>query len=100
MARAKRDTTGWVGWIYFASTMLLIVGGLQIVAGLVALLNHGFYLLTEQGLVVWNYATWGWIHLAVGALLIIAALAVMNGRTWARVLASLIVVLSIDSTPL
>lgn len=91
---STRPMSGWVGWIYFASTLMLIVGGLQIVAGLMALFREGFYITSGGGLVIWDYDTWGWVHLGIGALLIVTAIAVLSGRTWARVLASLIVVIN------
>src|SRR6478609_5470197 len=94
MARTQSEVTGWVGWIYFAAMMMLIVGGLQAINGLVALFNKGFYIVGSSGLVVWNYTTWGWIHMILGILLIITGLSLMSGRTWARVLASIVVVLN------
>ena len=39
----ETEVTGWVDWIYFAGLMMLIVGVLQIIFGLTALLNDGFY---------------------------------------------------------
>ncbi len=94
MARTRDEVTGWVGWVYFASMMMLIVGGLQVISGLLALVRHTFYAVGSRGLVVWNYTTWGWLELTVGILLIIIGLSVMSGRTWARVFASLIVVIN------
>lgn len=93
MAQPKQQATGWVGWIYFASMMLLILGGLQIISGLVALFNKSFYLIGDSGLVVWNYAAWGWIHLVMGIIIVLTGTAVVTGKTWARVIASLIVVI-------
>jgi len=94
MAQTKREVTGWIGWIYFASMMMLILGGLQAISGLVALFRHSFYATTAHGLVVWNYTTWGWINLIIGILVVITGMALASGRTWARVVASLIVVLN------
>lgn len=94
MAQRNKEATGWVGWIYFASMMMLIIGGLQALSGLVALLRDNFYVVTERGLVVWNYTTWGWINIILGILVFITGLAVASGRTWARVLASIIVVIN------
>jgi hypothetical protein len=74
--------------------MMLILGGLQAVSGLVALFRHNFFMTTAHGLVVWNYTTWGWINLILGVLVVITGLAVAGGRTWARIIASLLVVLN------
>jgi hypothetical protein len=91
---AQREVTGWIGWIYFASMMMLILGGLQTVFGLTALFNDGFFVVGAGGLVVWDYTTWGWLHLGLGIVVILTGLAVLSGRTWARALASIIVVLN------
>ena len=93
-SRDTRQTTGWVGWIYFASLMMMIVGGLQAIAGLIGILQPEFYIATGTGVVIWDFNTWGWIHLGVGILLVITGIALLSGRMWARVLASIIVVLS------
>ena len=33
---AEERTTGWVGWIFFAAVMLMLMGGFQIIQALVA----------------------------------------------------------------
>jgi len=93
MAETHNEVTGWVGWVYFASMMMLILGGLQALAGLVALFRKTFY-VSPHGLIVWNYTAWGWINIILGILIALAGMALASGRTWARVLASLIVVLN------
>ncbi|HSX31526.1 MAG TPA: hypothetical protein VLE99_06450 [Candidatus Saccharimonadales bacterium] len=93
MAHTTTEPTGWVGWVYFASMMMLILGGLQALSGLVALFSNTFY-VTAHGLVVWNYHTWGWLNLIFGILVAVTGMAVAGGRTWARVVASIFVVLN------
>src|SRR4051794_29106241 len=81
-------TTGWVGWVLFAGMMLLLVGTFQFIAGLVALFDDGYYLVSKNQLVVHaSYTTWGWAHMILGALAIAAGYGVMVGKTWARVYA-------------
>jgi len=81
---ARNQPTGWVGWVYFASLMMMLVGGFQAIAGLVALFKDDFYLVTERSLLVFNYTTWGWVHLVMGLVIFAAGVALMNGATWAR----------------
>lgn len=93
--RTDREVSGWVGWVYFAGMMMLILGGLQIIAGLVALVHKTFYVTASNGWIVFNnYTTWGWINIIIGVLVVLAGLAVMSGKLWGRVIASLIVVLN------
>lgn len=93
--RTDREATGWVGWVYFAGMMMLILGGLQILAGLVALVHKTFYVTANNGWIVFNnYTTWGWINILIGLFVVLAGLAVMGGSLWGRIVASLIVVMN------
>jgi hypothetical protein len=83
---AEPEATGWVGWIFFAGMMAVLVGSFQAIAGLVALFEDGYYLVVRQGLVLhMTYNEWGWIHIGLGALLVAVGIGVMAGQMWARV---------------
>jgi hypothetical protein len=76
----------WVGWILFAGLMMVLVGAFQAVMGFVALFDDGYFLVNRDGLVVSvDYTTWGWVHLAIGAVAVATGIGVMVGQTWARV---------------
>lgn len=82
------EPTGWVGWILFAGTMLLLVGCFQVMAGFVALFNDNFYVARGDDLAVaFNYTSWGWIQIVLGALALAAGYGVMVGKLWARIYA-------------
>lgn len=84
----ERGATRWVGWVFFAAVMMTIVGAFEIVAGLTAILNSGYYLVDEQDLLVSvDYAAWGWVHLGLGAVAIAAGIGLLTAQTWARVVA-------------
>lgn len=91
----SNQVTGWVGWIYFAGFMMLITGILQMIAGLTALLNDKFYVVTEQNILAFNFTTWGWIHLLVGLIVMLAGTAVIAGSLWGRIVAVFLATLSI-----
>jgi hypothetical protein len=92
---AAPEVTGWVGWIAFGGIMMVLAGTFQAIAGLVALLNSDYYLVTARGLVVGvSYTTWGWVHLLVGVLLVATGLGVMSGQMWARVVGIAVAFLS------
>ena len=85
------DPTAWTGWVVFAAFMMIMGGAFQAIEGLVALFDDGFYHVTENGLVVdVDYTVWGWTHLLLGALLIIAGMGVLAGNTAARAVAILL----------
>ena len=100
MAQKVRTTqsalqpTAWVGWIFFAAAMLLVVGGMQIITGLVAILRDNFYVVTSSGLVAFNYTTWGWINLILGIVAMLTAFGVLAGSMWARIVAIFATVLT------
>lgn len=77
--------TGWVGWVYFAGTMLVLVGTFNLIEGLVALFKDQYYVPTRQGLLVLDITGWGWIHLIIGALAVVIGVGLFSGATWARV---------------
>ncbi|HET6877327.1 MAG TPA: hypothetical protein VFH38_07345 [Jatrophihabitans sp.] len=93
-----RYTSGgsaWRGWIVFAGVMLMLVGSFQLIAGLVALFEDQYYLVGQNGLVVHvNYTAWGWIHIGLAVINMLAGFGLFTGKTWARVWAVIVAGLS------
>ncbi|MEV6859964.1 hypothetical protein AB0M44_03000 [Streptosporangium subroseum] len=79
--------TGWVGWVWFAALMMILTGAFNIIYGLVAILRSTFFLETPNNTLLFNLSAWGWIHLILGILLVVAGFAVIAGQTWARAVA-------------
>lgn len=95
-SRSASEPSGWVGWITFAGTMMMIIGSLHVVQGLVAVFNDEYYLVTKNGLTVHlDYTAWGWTHIIAGLVVIGAGLGVFAGRTWARVVGVILATVSI-----
>jgi hypothetical protein len=89
---AETDTTygdaptAWAGWVVFGGVMLIMMGSFQIIEGLVALFDDGFYAVTSHGLVVdVDYNTWGWVHLVIGIVGVLAGLGLLAGNLAARI---------------
>lgn len=94
-AEAPPEPTGWVGWIIFASIMMILVGTFSAIDGLAALFRSGYYVVGRNGLLVnVDYTVWGWAHLVVGVVAIVAAFGLLAGKTWGRVLGIAIAMLS------
>jgi len=94
MARSSQ-ISAWVGWVWFAGIVILTVGFFNVISGLVAVFSSDSLVgLTEQGVVVLDVSTWGWIHLVIGVLLVLTGFALLAGQTWARVVAIILVVLN------
>lgn len=87
--------TGWVAWVVFAGIVMVVLGAFHVINGLVALLSPGYYLTNESGLTLsLGFGTWGWIHVGVGIVAVLAGLGVMAGQMWARVIGIVLAVLS------
>ena len=82
------EPTGWTGWVAFASTMMILLGTFQAIEGFVAIFDDGYYRVTESGLVIEvDYTVWGWTHLLLGVLIVIAGIGVLAGNLAARTVA-------------
>lgn len=82
VARSRR-----IGWVWFAAAITLLAGLFNVMEGLVALFDRDYYVLGPAGLLVFTLTGWGWIHLIVGILAVLAGLALFTGAQWARVVA-------------
>ena len=77
----------WSGWISFAGIVIIIVGGMDVLQGFVAIIKDEYVVATSKGLAILDVTAWGWTTLIWGALLIVAALALLGGAGWGRWLA-------------
>jgi len=86
----------WTGWVVFASIMLAVVGGLNIVQGLAALLDDTYFLVRSgNDLLLTGFTTWGWILLIWGIVQLAAGFGLNSGQGWARVTAIIVACVSI-----
>ena len=93
--RPDQTTSGWaVGFILFAAIMMIMVGIWQALQGLIAIFENEFYVATRNYLFQFDATTWGWIHLVLGVIVAFAGWGLLSGRTWARVVAITLAVLS------
>jgi len=88
-------TTGWVGWIVFASVMMIIAGSLNAFHGLVAIVNDEWVVWGNSANLYLDLTEWGWVHLIVGALVVLAGFGLLTGNVLARAVAVLVAGISI-----
>lgn len=86
--------TGWLGWIWFAGIMMIVMGSFNAIEGLVALFRGEYYVVTEQQVLVFDITAWGWITLLIGVLVALAGAALLAGAAWARVVAVVLAVVN------
>jgi hypothetical protein len=90
-----RPVSGWaVGGTVFAGVIMLMVGAFHAIAGFVALLDDQFYVVTQNYTYSFDVTGWGWIHLILGIVLVLAGAYVFSGATWARAVGMTLAVLS------
>lgn len=73
------------GWQYFASTLLIVTGAINMIQGLAAMFTPGFFIASEAQMLVLEYGAWGALLGLWGVVLVVAGLAVLSGSTWARI---------------
>ena len=94
----EKTVTGWVGWIMFAAYFLIIGGVFDIMQGLAALFrDQSYFVVAENGLLTFNFTSWGWIHLLFGLAMIGVGVLLLRGSTFARIIAILLVGLNMVS---
>jgi hypothetical protein len=90
-----QEVTAWAGWVTFGGVMLIMMGAFQAIQGLVALFDDGFYAVHPSGLVVnVNYNAWGWTHLVIGVVGVLAGAGLLVGNMAARVVGVVIAFIS------
>ena len=94
-ASGTGEVTGWAGWVGFAGIMLILLGFFQVIQGLVAVFDRGYYLVGPEGLVVnADYTAWGWLHLIIGLIAVAVGLGLMAGNMIARIVGVIVAVIS------
>jgi hypothetical protein len=89
------DISGWaMGGIAFAASILLMIGIFQIIAGLVAIFDDDFYVVTRNYTFDLDTTAWGWLHLIIGILMVAIGWSLFSRAAWAGVAAIVIAILS------
>ena len=92
----QQEASEWaIGWTWFAAVVMWIMGAFHAIAGLVALVNDEFYVVTREYIFQFDVTTWGWIHLIGGIVVFIAGIYLLSGQVWARTIGVIVAILSI-----
>jgi hypothetical protein len=67
-----------------AAVLLVLDGVLGVMQGVAAIAKDQVYAVVGKYVYKFNLQTWGWIHLAIGVLLMVVALALFSGSAAAR----------------
>jgi hypothetical protein len=92
---SSREPSAWaVGWTAFAAIMMIMMGSFHAMAGFVAILENELYAVTPNYVFQLDVTTWGWVHLVLGALVLVSGFFLFRGSVWARTIGVILAVVS------
>ena len=91
------NSRSMAGWIGFAGILMMLLGGLSVFEGLIALLEDNYYVVTASGYLLFDITAWGWIMLIWGIAIALVGLALIGGASWARWTAIVLVSINVFS---
>lgn len=81
----SEQPSAWAaGYAAFAGVVLIMVGFFQAVAGLAAIVDDTFYVVGREYVFQFDATTWGWIHLIIGLVVLLAGFGIFSGNVLAR----------------
>ncbi|MEU5823029.1 hypothetical protein [Streptomyces sp. NPDC047803] len=78
------------GWTAFAAVLMIFGGAMAIFQGISAIAKDDVFVATRNYVFQFNLTGWGWIHLILGIVIVIAGCALFTGAFWARVIGVLL----------
>lgn len=95
MRATEKIGSSWAsGMVTFAAVMLMIIGTFHALDGLAALLEDQFFVVTPNYLYSVDVPTWGWIHLILGVVVVLAGVYLLRGSLWAVIVGVAVAALS------
>jgi hypothetical protein len=90
-----QPVSGWaLGAIGFAASLMIVAGIFQVIAGLTAIIDDGFYVVSENYVFDLDATAWGWIHLLVGLGMLGVGFGLYARKAWAGIVALALAMLS------
>jgi hypothetical protein len=93
--RSDVEVSGWaIGALSFAGAMMVLVGIYQIISGISAIAGDSIFVQTRNYTYDLDVTAWGWIHLILGVVILLAGIGLFSGQPWAAVAAMFLAILS------
>ncbi len=87
--------SGWaVGLTALAGFLMLMLGSWWIIAGFVGIVNDDFFVVTQEWIFEFSTTSWGWTHLILGIVVLLAGFGLFTGAVWARTVGVILAVIS------
>jgi hypothetical protein len=78
----------------FAAFAMIMIGTFQAIAGLAGIIEDEFYAVTPNYVFEFDATVWGWIHLLLGIVIVLAAFGLFTGAVWARTVGVILALVS------
>jgi len=89
------EPTGWTGWISFAAIMMIIGGSLNALYGVIAAVDDEWVVFTNRADVYLDVSQWGWAHIIMGVIVLLAGIGLFSGNIVARTVAVIVASISL-----
>lgn len=79
------ESRAWAaGGLIFAASAAIVMGIWQIIEGIAAVANDGFLIVIDEYTYNLDTTVWGWIHIVLGALVLLVGFMLFSGSGFAR----------------
>ncbi|MFH8758332.1 DUF7144 family membrane protein [Streptomyces atroolivaceus] len=72
------------GWTVFAAVMMIFGGAMAVLEGIAAIAKDDLFVTTDNYVFQFSLTGWGWVHLILGIVVVLAGCALFSGALWAR----------------
>ena len=94
MSRREEQRSGWaIAGVIMAASLMILLGFWGIIVGIAAIGSDEIFVTTLDYTYEIDLTAWGWIHLILGVISVLAGFALFSGATWARAIGIILAVL-------
>ncbi|MGV9454571.1 DUF7144 family membrane protein [Streptomyces sp. NPDC003635] len=93
-APGRREHTHGSGLLVFAAVVMIFSGIMMLLGGIAAIAEDDVFLATRNYVFEFSLTGWGWVHLILGIVIMLAGFALFKGAVWARIVGVLLAGLS------
>ncbi|MER6710725.1 MULTISPECIES: hypothetical protein [unclassified Streptomyces] len=83
------------GGLALGGTLMVVYGLFAVLQGITAIADDEVYTSFGDYVFEFDLTAWGWIHLVVGVLVVVAGFGLFSGATWARMVGAVVVGLAL-----
>ncbi|HEX3649597.1 MAG TPA: hypothetical protein VHV49_14320 [Pseudonocardiaceae bacterium] len=81
---SMRESRAWSGWVLFAALLMMIVGAINVIEGVVALIYRQRTVVVQDRLVVVNMTGWALTLIVFGGVLFAVGIGLLSANMLAR----------------